>query len=64
MSGFRQFLLRGNMVDMAVGIVVGAAFGAVITSFVKDLMPPLSSPRSSSSRIFRLSRLKLTAASS
>jgi large conductance mechanosensitive channel len=39
-SGFKQFLLRGNVVDMAVGIVVGAAFGTVVTSFVKDLLTP------------------------
>ena len=41
MSGFKQFLLRGNVVDMAVGIVIGAAFGTVISSFVKDLLTPL-----------------------
>jgi large conductance mechanosensitive channel len=41
MKGFKQFLLRGNVVDMAVGIVVGAAFGAVVVSFVKDLLTPL-----------------------
>jgi large conductance mechanosensitive channel len=41
MQGFKQFLLRGNVVDMAVGIVVGAAFGTVVTSFVKDLLTPL-----------------------
>ncbi len=41
MEGFKQFLLRGNVVDMAVGIVVGAAFGTVVTSFVKDLLTPL-----------------------
>ena len=41
MQGFKQFLLRGNVVDMAVGIVIGAAFGTVVTSFVKDLLTPL-----------------------
>lgn len=41
MKGFKQFLLRGNVVDMAVGIVVGAAFGTVVASFVKDLLTPL-----------------------
>lgn len=41
MSGFKQFLLRGNVVDMAVGIVMGAAFGSVVISFVKDLLTPL-----------------------
>jgi large conductance mechanosensitive channel len=41
MKGFRQFLLRGNVVDMAVGIVIGAAFGAVVAGLVKDLLTPL-----------------------
>jgi large conductance mechanosensitive channel len=41
MKGFKQFLLRGNVVDMAVGIVIGAAFGAVVTGLVKDLLTPL-----------------------
>jgi large conductance mechanosensitive channel len=42
-SELKTFLLRGNVVDMAVGIVVGAAFGKVVTSFVNDiLMPPIS----------------------
>jgi large conductance mechanosensitive channel len=40
-GGFRTFLLRGNLVDMAVGIVIGLAFSAVVTSFVKDLITPL-----------------------
>ena len=40
-GGFKQFLLRGNVVDMAVGVVVGAAFGAVVTAFTKDLLTPL-----------------------
>lgn len=40
-SGIRQFLLRGNVVDLAVGVVVGAAFGAVVTEFTKDLLTPL-----------------------
>lgn len=39
---FRDFAIRGNMLDMAVGIIVGAAFGRVISSFVSDiLMPPI-----------------------
>ena len=41
MQGFKQFLLRGNVVDMAVGLVVGVAFGTVVSSFVKDLLTPL-----------------------
>ena len=40
-SGFKQFLLRGNVVDLAVGVVVGAAFGGVVTAFTKDLLTPL-----------------------
>ena len=39
---FKQFAMRGNVVDMAVGIVIGAAFGKIVSSFVSDvLMPPL-----------------------
>jgi len=38
---FRQFLLRGNLVDMAVGIVIGVAFAAVVTALVTDLLTPL-----------------------
>ena len=41
MSGFKKFLLRGNVVDLAVAVVIGAAFGAVIAAFVKDLITPL-----------------------
>jgi large conductance mechanosensitive channel len=41
MKGFRQFLLRGNVVDMAVGVVVGAAFAALVAALVKDLLTPL-----------------------
>src|SRR5262245_12260766 len=39
---FRDFIMRGNVVDLAIGIVIGAAFGTVVTSFVNDLlMPPI-----------------------
>jgi large conductance mechanosensitive channel len=41
LSGFKQFILRGNVVDMAVGVVIGAAFGAVVTALTKDLLTPL-----------------------
>jgi large conductance mechanosensitive channel len=37
---FREFALRGNMLDMAIGIIIGAAFGRVISSFVSDIMMP------------------------
>ncbi len=38
---FKQFLLRGNVVDLAVGVVVGAAFGTIVTAMVTDLLTPL-----------------------
>ena len=41
MKGFRDFLLRGNLVDLAVAVVIGAAFGAVVASMVKNLVTPL-----------------------
>ena len=41
LSGFKQFILRGNVVDLAVGVVIGAAFGGVIGAFTKDLLTPL-----------------------
>ena len=41
MKDFRDFLLRGNLVDMAVGIVIGVAFTAVVTALVGDLITPL-----------------------
>jgi large conductance mechanosensitive channel len=40
-KGFRQFIFRGNVVDLAVGVVMGAAFGTVVSAFVKDLLTPL-----------------------
>ena len=41
MTGFKQFILRGNVLDLAVAVVIGAAFGAVVTALVKDLLTPL-----------------------
>ena len=42
MSEFKSFAMRGNVIDMAVGIVIGAAFGKIVSSFVNDvLMPPV-----------------------
>jgi large conductance mechanosensitive channel len=38
---FKEFLLRGNVVDLAIAVVIGAAFGAVVTALVKDLITPL-----------------------
>ena len=41
LTDFKEFLLRGSVVDLAVGIVIGAAFGAVVTALVADLITPL-----------------------
>jgi large conductance mechanosensitive channel len=41
LKGFRQFVLRGNVLDLAVAVVIGGAFGAVVTALVKDLITPL-----------------------
>lgn len=42
LSEFKEFAIKGNVVDMAVGIIVGAAFGKIVSSFVKDvIMPPI-----------------------
>jgi large conductance mechanosensitive channel len=40
LTGFRQFVLRGNVIDLSVAVVIGAAFGAVVTALVKDLLTP------------------------
>jgi large conductance mechanosensitive channel len=40
-KGFRQFIMRGNVMDLAVAVVIGAAFGAVVTSFVTNVLTPL-----------------------
>jgi large conductance mechanosensitive channel len=41
LKGFRQFILRGNVLDLAVAVVIGGAFGTVVTALVKDLITPL-----------------------
>jgi large conductance mechanosensitive channel len=41
MRGFKQFMMRGNVVELAVAVVVGGAFGAVVAALVKDLITPL-----------------------
>jgi len=40
LKGFRDFILRGNVLDLAVGVIIGAAFGGVVTSLVKDIFTP------------------------
>lgn len=41
LKGFREFILRGNVVDLAVGVMIGAAFGTVVSALVKDILTPL-----------------------
>ena len=41
LTGFRQFVMRGNVLDLAVAVVIGGAFGAVVTALVKDVLTPL-----------------------
>jgi large conductance mechanosensitive channel len=41
LKGFRDFILRGNVLDLAVAVVIGGAFGAIVNSLVKDLITPL-----------------------
>jgi len=41
LQGFKQSMLRGNVLDLAVAVVMGVAFGAVVTALVKDLITPL-----------------------
>jgi large conductance mechanosensitive channel len=41
LKDFKEFLLRGNVVDLAVAVVIGAAFGAVVTALVRDLITPI-----------------------
>jgi large conductance mechanosensitive channel len=40
LTGFKQFILRGNVIDMAVGVVIGAAFATVVSAFTKDILTP------------------------
>jgi large conductance mechanosensitive channel len=41
LKGFREFIMRGNVVDLAVAVVIGAAFGAIVTALVSDIITPL-----------------------
>jgi large conductance mechanosensitive channel len=41
LKGFKEFVLRGNVLDLAIAVVIGGAFGAVVTALVKDLITPL-----------------------
>ena len=52
MRGFKQFLLRGNVVDLAVGVVIGAAFAGLVGAIVKDLLTPLVASDREAARFF------------
>ena len=54
-GGFKKFLLRGNVVDLAVGVVIGAAFGSVVQAIVKDILNPLISALSGKADVSALS---------
>ena len=41
LKGFRDFITRGNVIDLAVGVIIGVAFGAIVDSLVKDLIAPI-----------------------
>jgi len=41
LKGFKQFMLRGNVIELAVAVVIGGAFGGIVTALVKDLITPL-----------------------
>jgi large conductance mechanosensitive channel len=41
LKGFKDFIMRGNVVDLAVAVVIGAAFGAIVTALVKDIITPI-----------------------
>ena len=45
-SEFKTFVMRGNVVDMAVGVILGTAFGKIVTSLVSDMLMPPAPPRS------------------
>ena len=55
LKGFKQFVLRGNVVDLSVGVVIGAAFGTVVTALVKDFITPLVGAVASTSDFANLS---------
>ena len=42
-KGFKEFIMRGNVLDLAVGIIIGAAFGKIVSSFVSDILTPVLS---------------------
>ena len=59
---FKQFILRGNAIDLVVGVMVGTALGAVVTSIVKDIMTPLIAPHCRKPGFLKTCFLQSTAA--
>ena len=58
LKDLKDFLLRGNIVDLAVAVVIGAAFGAIVTSFVNDIITPLIlNPALKSARVQNIAQL-------
>ena len=52
-EGFKNFILRGNAVDLAVGVVIGASFGTVVTTLVKGLLTPFIGAIAKVARFFK-----------
>jgi large conductance mechanosensitive channel len=59
MKGFKQFILRGNVLDLAVAVVMGGAFGAVVTALVKDIITPATTLGSGNAKNIDFSAIKL-----
>ena len=58
LKDLKEFLLRGNVVDLAVGVIIASAFGAIVTSFVNDIITPLLlNPALKAAKIERISEL-------
>lgn len=58
LKDLKEFLLRGNVVDLAVGVIIASAFGAIVTSFVNDIITPLLlNPALKAAKIERIAEL-------
>jgi large conductance mechanosensitive channel len=56
---FKEFIVRGNVVDLAVGVIIGSAFGAIVTSFIGDVITPLLlKPAFEAAEVSKLEELK------
>ena len=63
-KGFRDFILRGNVVDLAVAVVIGAAFSAIVNALVADIINPLIAPLCASRTFLRFCSTSMAASSS